>query len=116
MSWQGWGLQSQAPDCPGCIWLGPSGTHVLSALCLPFLFRSLMLHLQPGSPAASCSPESPLQYPTPQPPNSLLELSIPFIPECLPKAARFYSHPLLSQVATNSMGHWEGVSWSPGKV
>lgn len=37
------------------------------------------------------------------------------IPEGLPNAARFYSHPLLSRVATNSMGHGEGVSWSPGK-
>lgn len=52
MSRQGWGLQSRAPDCLGCSWLGPSGSHVLSALCLPFLFRSLRLHLHPGSPAS----------------------------------------------------------------
>lgn len=43
MSWQGWGLQSQAPDCLGSSWLGPSGTHVLSALCLSFLFCSVLL-------------------------------------------------------------------------
>lgn len=56
MSRQGWGLQSPAPDCLGCNWLGPSGSHVLSALCLPFLFRSLTLHLHPGSQLLSCSP------------------------------------------------------------
>lgn len=58
MSQQGWGLQSQAPDCLGSSWLGPSGIHVLSALCLPFLFRShsRMQHLHLSSPAALCSP------------------------------------------------------------
>lgn len=65
MSQQGWGLQSLAPDCLGSSWRGPSGTHALSALWLPFLFRSLCCILSPAHQLLYALLKAPHNGPSP---------------------------------------------------
>lgn len=66
MSQQGWGLQSRAPDCLGCSWLGPSGTPVLSALGLLLPFCSLMRWLHHTAHQLLCVLQSPLEGSIPE--------------------------------------------------
>lgn len=71
----GVGSPIPAPDCLGCSWLGPSGSHGLSALCLPFLFRAASSSLLTSRLTVSLKPPAVSQ---PQPPNRLPQA------ECLP--------------------------------
>lgn len=66
MSQQGWGLQSRAPDCLGCSWLGPSGTRVLSALCRLLPFCSLMRCFHHTAHQLLCVLQSPLEGSIPE--------------------------------------------------